>query len=61
MPMAKSTTAELNSTAPKMRDCTWPAPSPVAYATTKRVNGINPRTKSARARAKKTFSGSYWA
>ena len=37
MPSAASTTAALNSTAPRISDWTWPAPSPWTQATKKRV------------------------
>ena len=60
-PSAAITTAALKSTAPKISDCTWPAPSSWTQATTQRSHGIIARPTSTSASAKKTRIGSYWA
>ena len=59
MPSAASTTAALNSTAPRISDCTWPAPSPCTQETKKRVQTATATTPTSSASVMKTFSGSY--
>ena len=59
MPSAASTTAALNSTAPRISDCTWPAPSPWNQLTRKRVQTPAATRPTIAASVMNTRSGSY--